>query len=282
MNGQKASSFFAAAEAALAKGDFAGAANQADGGRSLAPWDGRGSSLLARIRAAEQAAQQTQQQKQQQAQQQKQQGQATQLATLLNQAEGAFAGQKYDAAISLYDEVLKLDPANQRAGIGKANALGARALSQASSGVKASHAFIQGKTTAQSAETVVGNVPPGFEETAGVTVKKGSQAADLAGKIQFDVTPDTVKALEKYTVSIYLANEGSAPIQVTDMVVTTTINGSKRSGAVPPQTRDVAPRQKGLLLATPDVWKEDTTAWAMEVVVRTARGETYKNQLSWK
>jgi hypothetical protein len=44
----------------------------------------------------------------------------------------------------------------------------------------------------------------------------------------------------------------------------------------------VAPRQKALLLATPDFWKEDTTAWVMEVVVRTARGETYKNQYSWK
>jgi hypothetical protein len=66
------------------------------------------------------------------------------------------------------------------------------------------------------------------------------------------------------------------------MVVTTTINGQKRSGPVPPQARDVAPRQKALLLATPDVWKEDTTAWAMEVMVRTARGETYKNRLSWK
>jgi hypothetical protein len=76
------------------------------------------------------------------------------VAALLSQAEGAFAGQKYDAAISLYDEVLKLDPASQRAGIGKANALGARALAQASSGsLKAVHTFVPGKTTAQSAET---------------------------------------------------------------------------------------------------------------------------------
>jgi serine/threonine protein kinase len=283
LNGQKASVFFTAAEAALRKGDLVAAASQAEAGRSLAPGDARGPALLGRIHEAEQAENLAQQQKQQQAQQQKQQQQGTQVATLLAQAEGAFGAQKYEAAISLYDEVLKLDPANQRAGIGKANALGAKALAQAASGnIKAAHSFVPGKTTAQSAETVVGNVPPGFEESAGVTVKKGSQAADLAGKIQFDVEPDAVKAGEKYTVSIYLANEGSAPIQVTDMIVTTTINGQKRSGPVPPQARDVAPRQKALLLATPDFWKDDTSAWAMEVVVRTARGETYKNQLSWR
>ena len=283
MSGQKASVFFAGAEAALAKGDLVAAASQAEGGRSLAPWDGRGPALLGRIHDAEQAAQQAQQQKQQQAQQQKQQQVATQATALLTQAEGAFAAQKYDAAISLYDEVLKLEPANQRAGIGKANALGAKALAQASTGVgRPAHGFVTGKTSAQSAETVVGNVPPGFEETAGVTVKKGSQAAELAGRIQFDVDPDGVKPGEKYTVKVFLSNEGSAPIQITDMLVTTTINGQKRAGPVPPQTRDVAPQQKALLLATPDFWKEDTSAWAMEVVVRTARGETYKNQLSWK
>ncbi len=50
-----------------------------------------------------------------------------------------------------------------------------------------------------------------------------------------------------------------------------------------PLTKDVAPRQKALLLSTPtDLWKEETASWQMEVTVSTARGEKYSNTLSWK
>jgi len=113
-------------------------------------------------------------------------------------------------------------------------------------------------------------------------VKKGSTAADLPGKINFDVEPDAPKAGERYTVKVYLMNEGAAPIQVKDMVVSTTINGKKISGPVNPQTRDVAPQQKALLMSTTELWKEDTSGWAMEVTVHTARGERYTNQVAWK
>ena len=74
-------------------------------------------------------------------------------------------------------------------------------------------------------------------------VKKGSTAADLPGKINFDIDPDTPKPGERYTVKVFLVNEGNAPIQLKDMFVTTTINGKKVGAPVPPQTRDVAPQQ---------------------------------------
>ena len=60
------------------------------------------------------------------------------------------------------------------------------------------------------------------------------------------------------------------------------INGRKAQGAVPTQTKEVAPRQKAVLLSLPEVWRDDTTAWSMEVLVRTTRGESYKNRLDWK
>jgi hypothetical protein len=61
------------------------------------------------------------------------------------------------------------------------------------------------------------------------------------------------------------------------MVITTTINGRKVSFPVPPQARDVAPQQRAILLATSEVWKEDTATWAMEVNVTTTLGERYTN-----
>ncbi|PYQ52928.1 MAG: hypothetical protein DMF78_10295 [Acidobacteria bacterium] len=94
--------------------------------------------------------------------------------------------------------------------------------------------------------------------------------------------PDAPKAGEKYTVKVFLSNEGSAPIQVKDMIVSTTINGKRISGPMSPQARDVAPQQKALLMSATETWKEDTSNWAMEVTVRTVRGERYTNQVTWK
>jgi hypothetical protein len=66
------------------------------------------------------------------------------------------------------------------------------------------------------------------------------------------------------------------------MIVSTTINGKKISGPVNPAVRDVAPQQRALLMSTTELWKEDTSGWSMEVSVRTARGERYTNQVTWK
>jgi tetratricopeptide (TPR) repeat protein len=277
LNGQQAEVRFRAAGNALAQNDHAKALSEAEAGRRLAPWDSRGPELVSR-------AQQAQARAAQQAAQQRKQAALAQVTTLLGQAEGAFGSGQYDAAIALYDEVLKLEPQNARAGIGKANALGAKAMAQAatSSPAVVGKSFVSGTTEASSSQTRSGSVPPGFESTPGIVVKKGTQAAALPGKVKFSISPKSPKPGEKYTVKINLANEGSAPIQIKSMIITTTINGKKRAGPVPPQVKDVAPRDTAQLLALPDFWKEDTTSWSMEVLVRTARGETYKNKVSWK
>jgi len=277
--GQKAEARFQTAENALRQGDFAEAASEAEAGRAAAPWDSRATDLLGRIQRAQAAAQA-------QAQQSRQAQISAQIGGLLTQADAALGTQKYDAAIGLYDEVLKVDPQNQRATLGRTSAVGAKAVAQAAAAsgrVVAGRAFVSAKTSAQSLETrATGSVPEGFEDTPGVTVKKGSQAADLPGKILFDVEPEVVKPGVSYSVKVYLFNEGRAPIEIREMFVTTRINGRGAGGPVPPVAKDVAPQQRALLREFPDLWKEDTTSWSMEVTVRTARGETYKNMVSWK
>ena len=125
-------------------------------------------------------------------------------------------------------------------------------------------------------------MPDGFENTPGVVVKKGSTAADLPGKINFDIDPDAPKPGERYTVKVVLVNEGNAPIQLKDMFITTTINGRKVGAPVPPLARDVAPQQRAVVMSTTEAWKEDTTSWQMEVTIHTQRGERYTNQVTWK
>ncbi|HEY2945968.1 MAG TPA: protein kinase [Vicinamibacteria bacterium] len=285
LKGQHAESRFAAAESALRQGQFERAMSEANAGRSLADWDPRGPSLISQIQRQQQAAQQAQV-----ADQQRKQAAALQneVNGLLTQADNALSGQKYDAAIGLYDEVLKRDPSNQRAAQGRTGAITARAVAQAASSGgavrPAGRTFATGKTQAQSIETRKGGASPeGFEGgDPNVVVRKGSQAAELPGKILFEVNPEVVKPGENYTVAVYLLNEGNAPIQVSQMMVTPRINSKGVTAPVAPQVKEVAPKQKALLMSSRDIWKEDTTSWSMEVTVTTARGESYKNQVSWK
>jgi hypothetical protein len=135
---------------------------------------------------------------------------------------------------------------------------------------------------ATGSEKTGGSVPAGFEETPGVVAKAATVQADLPGKLNFEIEPATPKAGDKYTVRIVMQNEGSAPISLRDMIVTYVVNGRRTQAPVPPNTKDVAPSQKATLLTTSDVWKEDTTSWSMEALVRTTRGESYKNQVQWK
>src|SRR5262249_9181069 len=204
-------------------------------------------SVLSRIREAQAQAQREKDQAEASAAAAATAQRATQVAALLNQADSALANRQYDAAIRLYDDALKLDPANARAGQGRTGAITARTVAEAAASGGGAHggkSFVAGKTQAASAETKAGNVPEGFEDSAGVNVKKGTQAADLPGKINFDFTPDAVKAGERFTANVSILNEGAAPIQIQSMMVTTIVNGRRAQSPVPPLVKDVAPRQK--------------------------------------
>jgi hypothetical protein len=231
----------------------------------------------ARQRAEDQQRRETDQQKQQH------------VAGLLSQAEQALSSQKYDQAIALYDEALKADPGNQRASVGRTSALGAQAVAKAAASAGAGAAaapagkrFSAGKTEAKAGGPSAGSVPAGFEPTAGVEAKAATQAAELPGRLEFDVDPASPKPGDRFTIRVLLRNEGQAPIQLQNMFVTTVVNGRRAQGPVPLQASEVAPAQTATLLNLPDVWKEDTTAWSMEILVRTTRGESYKNKIEWK
>jgi hypothetical protein len=123
----------------------------------------------------------------------------------------------------------------------------------------------------------------GFEDSAGVTVKKGTQAADLPGQIVFQASPTSPKGGERYKVTAYFSNEGQQPVELARMVVTTVLDGKKQSGSLPLTVSMVAPRAREPVYLTPDdVWKEGTQSWTMTVELVTKKGETYTNTLSWK
>jgi tRNA A-37 threonylcarbamoyl transferase component Bud32/tetratricopeptide (TPR) repeat protein len=279
LNGQRAGVRLRAAEAALRQGDFATATAEAEAASKLAPWDGHATSMIVRIRDA-------QLQLERDKAGQKQQQLTAQVNTYINQATTALGNKQYDVAVKLYDEALKLDPGNTTAINARIGAITAKAVSEApSTGTSrpTGRTFVVARTTASSAETKTGAFSEAFEDSAGVVVKKGSQAAELPGKLSFEVSPDPVRSGEKYAVNVQLQNEGDAPIQIKGLQLITTINGRKGQGQLPPLVASVAPRQKALLYRVEnEIWKEDTSAWSMEAIVTTGRGETYRNNVSWK
>jgi tetratricopeptide (TPR) repeat protein len=285
LQGQKAEMHIKAGEAALARGDHAAALNEAEKARSFAPWDARATSLVGRIREAQAQAQLAEQRRTQQEQAQRAQQAAAQVTAYLGKATDQLAANNYDAAIALYDEVLKLDPGNAAATQGKIGAISAKKVAEAAARGPAAgggKAFVPGKTQTTSPELRAGAVPEGFEDSAGVTVKKGTQAAELPGVIAFEMRPEAPKPAERYTVSCYMVNQGQQPIAIKEMIVTPKINGRGSSAPVQPLVVSVAPGQRAKLLETSEIWKEDTASWSFEVLVRTPRQETYRNSLVWR
>src|SRR6185295_16084017 len=95
---------------------------------------------------------------------------AQQVAGLIGQADGAAASKNWDAAVTLYDEALKLDPQNQHA--------------------------LDAKKKAAKADVT------GFD-SSDVSVQK---APDFLGRIEFAMTPASIKPGESYSLKIYLVN----------------------------------------------------------------------------
>jgi hypothetical protein len=210
---------------------------------------------------------------------------ATQINGLLAEATGAMERRQYEAAIAAYTRVLELDPGNQAATIGKSNALTAKTVAEAAPGGPRPggvvHSFVSGRTEAKGSEQA-GLV--GFEDSAGVDVKRGTAAAELPGKIIYEPSPPAPRPGERFRVSASLSNEGTQAIQLASMTVTTTIDGKRMSNPVTPLVTTVAPAQRALVFQTPGemLWREGTQSWTMEIVLLTTKGETYRNTLTWK
>ena len=124
----------------------------------------------------------------------------------------------------------------------------------------------------------------GFSDSPGVVVKKGTQAADMPGRILFEANPPSPKGGDRVRIVVSLANDGTQPIPVASMTVTTTIDGRKQQGSVPPSATSVAPGSKAVVWQSPAelLWRDGTSLWSMEVLVRTPKGDSYRNTLTWK
>ena len=135
--------------------------------------------------------------------------------------------------------------------------------------------FVGGKTTIASRSA--GGSLEGFD-TADVKTRR---PPDLAGRIEFEVTPASVKAGEPYAVRIYLVNVGRKSVRVKGLSVATTVNGDRVPSSISPVTREVRPLQRALLGEVTGEWPEDVLSWSLDAAVTTDRDETGASRLSW-
>ncbi len=207
------------------------------------------------------------------------------VEALLADAGTALEAQRFDDAIALYDQVLKLDPRHQMARIGRATAVNARsaAASPPRAAAERGRSFVAGRTVASVADAGPERaLSEAFESSPGIVVREDTAPAQPAGRLEFEGRPATLGPGERYTLNVYFDNPARAPIEIREVVVTNTVNGRKASGPVTPLTRTVAPEQRALLLSLSDFLAANTETWSLEVLARTAGGETYRNQVTWK
>jgi serine/threonine-protein kinase len=279
MIGQRAADQVRTGDAALGRRDIPAAEAAAAEALRIAPWDSRAVALQRRIAEAKAQAQR-------EAEGQAAAARAAQVNAALNEAASALQAKQYEAAIAAYDRALALDPGNAAAQTGKQAAIGSKSLADAAasggsrSGGGPVRSFVPGRTEAKAA---AGGGLVGFEDSAGVQVKSGTQAAELPGTIVFEATPQVPKAGEAFRVVAFLSNQGTQPIALASMSVATTVDGRTQRGPIPPATATVAPGQRApVFQAQGLVWKESTQSWVMEILLTTQRGETYRNTLTWK
>ena len=276
-SGQKALVQLRAAEAALARGDFAAAESELEAARRLAPWDRGVADFSSRIGEAKARAQRDADARR------RSRRSTAQITDYLNQANTAMAAKQYEAAIAFYNRILEIGPqppgGPDREDRRDRRQVPGRRRRQRRPAGGAVRSFVSGKTEAKGTEQ--GGLV-GFEDSAGVDVKKGTQAAELPGKIVFEASPASPKPGERFKVSVFLSNEGSQAIQLAD---DDRGHHARREAAerdrCPLSVTTVAPGQRAPVFQTPgeQVWKEGTQSWTMEIVLRTAKGETYRNTL---
>src|SRR5262249_1627934 len=164
----------------------------------------------------------------------------------LSQAQSAVSAKNYDAAVTLYDEVLKLQPGNGAATSGRAAAVSAKGAASA-----ARRVFVAGHTVVQSEEASQGGGGSGFD-SADVSVK----SSDCSGRLELAMSPASVKPGDSYRLQIALVNDGKKPIKLSGMSYSITANGQKSGNPVAPRVKEVAPGQRAVLEELPGVFPE--------------------------
>lgn len=189
------------------------------------------------------------------------------VGDLLSQAETATSQKRYDAAAVLYNQALKIDPANPQARSGRFRV----------QSLAAGRRFVLGTTAVESLRGV-GRDLEGFQKE-GVGVKR---APAVEGDLDLTMEPGELIPGRPYAVRVYLHNRGKRGIEIDHMQVSTVVDGKRSTRPLPPKVKEVGSQQRVLLEELPGLWKDEVKSWELEVVVTSKDQDVYRNRLSWQ
>jgi serine/threonine-protein kinase len=201
---------------------------------------------------------------------------AQEVEGLLAEAETAFAARQYQAALTFYEQVLALDGANPRARIGRD--LCTRA--QADLDARPARTFMSSRTDFTSRPAAAG--PAGFESSAGVRVRTVEEAAAAAARLVLEVEPPAVRPGQAFVVKVYMVNDSTVLLRLAEATLATTTDGRTLTSPAPLLAREVAPRQRALIVSSPAQWRGEVASWSLAVTVRNAAGDSYRSELALK
>ncbi len=191
------------------------------------------------------------------------------VAELLAEAATAESARRYDDAVALYEKALAVEPQNAKA--------------QAAQKVAHANAAALKKTFQPGKTQVEGPVQSGGNfkdfDTREVAIHK---APEVPARLDFEIAPARLVAGDAYAVKVYLQNEGTKPIKIASMKVTSTVNGSASGGALPAKVGELVPKARVLIHETQGVWKDGTTSWILDVQVTSSKGDNYRSLAVWK
>jgi hypothetical protein len=171
--------------------------------------------------------------------------------------------------VALYEKALAVEPQNAKA----------------QSALKAAQASAAAlKKTFQTNRTVVEGpeVPSASFKDFDTREVAMHKAPEVPGRLDFEVAPAHVLAGDAYSIKVYLQNQGTKPIKVASLKVTTTTNAATAGGRLPAKAIEVAPKGRVLLHEAQGVWLEGVTSWVLETQVVSGRGDSYRSQVVWK
>lgn len=187
---------------------------------------------------------------------------------LLTEAEEAAASGDFGQAAQLYGQALQREPANAQA---KAGLEAARAAI-----ASLARTFVLGKTQVEGA--AARSDMKAFDPRD-VSVRK---PPEVPGRLEIEAAPDRVKPGDVVRVKVWLQNEGAKPIKIQTLSVATTVDTVRSSAPATPLVKELAPRERALVLEISETWTPVADLWRLEVQITSDKGETYTNVLSWK
>ena len=187
---------------------------------------------------------------------------------VLAEAEAAATAGDFGRAAQLYGQALQQEPANPKAKAGLESAQAAIAA--------LARTFVLGKTQVEGA--AARSDMKAFD-TRDVSVRK---PVEVPGRVEILAAPTRVRPGDAVRFQVFLHNEGRKTIKLQALSVATTVHTVRSSAPATPLVKEVAARERALVLEISETWKPVANVWRLEVQITSDRGETYTNLLSWK